>query len=647
MSLNLIRCTFHDSFEYEGNWSDSFFDKFQENRGYDLRDHLHLLAGQGKTDEVARLKCDYRETMSDLVLDELVTPWIEWAHGLGQLARNQSHGSPANWLDLYGACDIPETESFGRLDDEDSNPLLQKYASSAAHVAGRELVSSETATWLDEHFTVSLEQVKERIDRQMLAGINHILYHGTAYSPAEAKWPGWVFYASTQLNPQNPVWRDFPALNQYVARCQSVLQSGEPANDVLIYWPIHDFWHNPRGLRYNLRVHNSQEWFVKQPFGAVVREFDRAGVSFDYISDAQILRCSAEGDRIKTSGADYTAVVVPPVKHMPIGTLEKLSELASAGANVFFVEAWPESYPGRRSPDKEVTFSTAVRAAELVAEKVDTAQQLIAESLIPYQPFYESTPIRFVKRKLPDGDIYFLKNLGEEDFDDWLPLAAEDNFATCMDPLTGKVGAASVNDEGKFRVQLAAGSTIFLRTHREQPEVPNWQYLEAQAPAVEVASVWEISFLEGGPELPLSYTIHELAAWTSTDSENSKRFAGTAAYSTTISSPPNGAGWYKLDLGEVHDSARVLVNDKHVCTLIAEPFEARIQLHSGNNDLRVEVTNVAANRIRDLDRRKIPWRIFHDINVVNINYRPFDAANWRVRPAGLVGPVTFQKLDAK
>lgn len=25
----------------------------------------------------------------------------------------QAHGSPANWLDLYGASDIPQTESFG------------------------------------------------------------------------------------------------------------------------------------------------------------------------------------------------------------------------------------------------------------------------------------------------------------------------------------------------------------------------------------------------------------------------------------------------------------------------------------------------------------------------------------------------------
>ena len=42
------------------------------------------------------------------------------------------------------------------------------------------------------------------------------------------------------MNPRNSVWRDVPALNAYAARCQAVLQSGQPDNDILLYWPIHD-----------------------------------------------------------------------------------------------------------------------------------------------------------------------------------------------------------------------------------------------------------------------------------------------------------------------------------------------------------------------------------------------------------------------
>ena len=46
------------------------------------------------------------------------------------------------------------------------------------------------------------------------------------------------------MNPRNSIWRDVPALNDYIARCQSILQSGKPDNDVLLYWPIYDYWND-------------------------------------------------------------------------------------------------------------------------------------------------------------------------------------------------------------------------------------------------------------------------------------------------------------------------------------------------------------------------------------------------------------------
>jgi hypothetical protein len=63
--------------------------------------------------------------------------------------------------------------------------------------------------------------------------------------------------------------------------------------------------------------------------------------------------------------------------------------------------------------------------------------------------------------------------------------------------------------------------------------------------------------------------------------------------------------------------------------------------------LDVEVTNVSANRIRDLDRQGAQWRNFHDINFVNINYRPFDASDWPLADSGLLGPVTLTPLAAQ
>mgnify|MGYP000220009088 CR=1 FL=1 len=78
-----------------------------------------------------------------------------------------------------------------------------------------------------------------------------------------------------------------------------------------------------------------------------------------------------------------------------------------------------------------------------------------------------------------------------------------------------------------------------------------------------------------------------------------------------------------LDLGDVRESARVRINGQAVATLIAVPYRCLVgkYLRPGVNTLEVEVTNLPANRIADMDRRDVPWRIYKDANIVNIHYK--------------------------
>ena len=159
-----------------------------------------------------------------------------------------------------------------------------------------------------------------------------------------------------------------------------------------------------------------------------------------------------------------------------------------------------------------------------------------------------------------------------------------------------------------------------------------------------IEGLWSVEFLDGGPELPPPFKTHRLASWTELAGTEGERFAGTARYTIRFT-PDVDAERFVLDLGHVAESARVLLNGKPVATLIGPPYRVEIgPLLAENNKLTVEVTNVAANRIRDLDRRGVKWRIFKDINLVNIDYKPFDASDWPVRPAGLLGPVTLTPL---
>ncbi len=79
--LDGFRAFFCDSYEVdegtagEANFTPQFFDEFQRWRGYDLRLHLPALFSKEPSEERSRLLCDYRETISDLLLDNFAKVW--------------------------------------------------------------------------------------------------------------------------------------------------------------------------------------------------------------------------------------------------------------------------------------------------------------------------------------------------------------------------------------------------------------------------------------------------------------------------------------------------------------------------------------------------------------------------------------------
>ena len=146
--------------------------------------------------------------------------------------------------------------------------------------------------------------------------------------------------------------------------------------------------------------------------------------------------------------------------------------------------------------------------------------------------------------------------------------------------------------------------------------------------------------------MPAAFATRELASWTTRDDAEAKRFSGTGRYTLEFDRPPGDARDWLLDLGHVCESARVKINGRSVGTLWSAPFQIAVGewLRPGKNTLEVEVTNLAANRIADLDRRGVKWKEFHEINFVNRNYKPFDASKWPLQDSGLLGPVRLVPL---
>lgn len=668
--VDLVNGQFHDSFEYYGaEWTPTLAQTFRAMHGYDLDDHADALAENTTTDEdtVSRVKSDYREALSKLHHDYL-GEWVRWSHEHGWVVRNQSHGAPANLLDLYGTVDIPETETFGstpfpipglRRDPRDvrtgqdlPEPLMIRMASSAAHVMGRDFASSETCTWLREHWKVSLAFTKPEIDRLLANGINHIFYHGTVYSPEDAPWPGWLFYASTQFNPSNTWWDDFGALNAYVARAQSVLQNGRPDNDVLLYWPFADAIDNPKGLMIQFAVHSVQ-WLLESPFGKLAARMHGDGLGFDYISDAQIEATRVEDGLLLTpGGSHYRALVIPAARRMPVATLAHLRDLAKAGAKVIF-EKLPEDVPGLGDLEQRRLQFSELLASPEIAGAVASGDVLVSlkNAGCASEPVAK-TGISVIRRANADGYDYFLANLTAHPLESWVALGRPADSAALLDPLTGNAGTtalrARTDGAKEVYLQIAPGESLILRTRKQGTWVglAPWHYLTPAGEVVPVGGMWDIKFLRGGPEIPPPFTTEELESWTAQGGAV-ESFGGTARYKIEFTLPQAKADDWVLDLGDVRESARVRLNGEDVATAWSLPFKVRVgaYLKPGQNVLELDVTNLAANRIRDMDRRKVDWKIMREINFVNIRYRPFDASDWELTPSGLLGPVTLSPMQ--
>ncbi|MFT3737797.1 MAG: glycosyl hydrolase [Breznakibacter sp.] len=670
-----VRCFFNDSYEVFGaSWSPVFFDEFKARRGYDLRLHLRELNGDGDSLDVARIKCDYRQTMSDLVHDHFTVGWTNWAHSRQSLTRNQSHGSPANLLDLYTTVDIPEIETFGagefpipgfRRDSadvkySDTDPLFQKFASSGAHTSGRNLVSCETFTWLREHFKEAWSHAKPELDQLFVSGVNHVFFHGTTYSPQEAAWPGWLFYASTHFGTTNSAWDHLDGMTSYITRCQSVLQSGSHDNEVLVYWPVFDIWQNAKGMETQFTVHNAHKWLHMQP----IRQLMAQGYLFDFVSDAQILATQFNGQGLVTNPnvKPYRTLIVPECALMPLETLEKLIALAGSGARVVF-EKLPDDVPGYGSLSErrqrfrsllaplsfhETTNGSVAKTGtgEIIVSK-DLASAL--KSVGVSRETLTDTGLSFARRRIDNGYYYFVTNLTATAIDAYVPLERHASQVVIMDPMNGRFGLAAVESGAggmKVRLQLKSGESTILKLTDKTSEISAWDYLPPVLATTEISGPWKLEFIKGGPVLPKPLELPQATYWTMLGDADMDNFSGTAAYSAKFNIDTPLAKRYRLRFDNLRESARVFVNGHEAGVVWALPFIAEVgdYVRVGENHIRIEVANLMANRIRYMDRNGIEWRKFHEINFVNIAYKPFDATNWEIQPSGLAGPVMLESL---
>ena len=648
-----LRAIYNDSYEaYGSNYTPDLFPAFQRLNGYDLRKHFDVLSKKkAESEEENQIFADYHRTMSTLLQQNFVLPFDHWINSMGFTSRNQAHGSPGNLLDIYAAADIPEAEFFGskpfdipgyRVDPEyDSTTFgipdirALKLASSAANLTGKKLVSAETATWLGNHFKVSIAQVKPVLDQVFVGGVNHVFFHGATYSPPEVAWPGWLFYASTNFNPQSHFWEAMPALNKYIENVQTMLQANPTDSDVLLYFPMEDVWHanNGSGKLHTLELHaNSRVWLKNTSFGQWAGLLQDKGFSVDYISDElldDIELTPAKTFKTK-SGGNYKVLLIPAAHYISVETLERLAKWVKQGYPVYFLEHLPLHLNTYNQTKEAKERWGAARTALLMRVLSDPTDQL-ARLGVSVEPM-AMKGLSFIRKKTSNGAAYFVTNLQSRFTEGNVALKKLPGTYEIWDPLPD---AKSYGKKGSDAwLSLAPGQSVIIQPTAKTPSVIEPATAKVRT-EIEPKNI-QVQLDSKTIALP------DFNYYTTLDTSLAATPSARYTFELTLTADQI-ANSKVLHLADLRDMAKVRINGNDIGMIWSLPFQIAIPdgILQEQNQVEIEVTSNSANRIRKMDQQGVIWKNFYEINFVDIRYKPFDASKWAIEDGGMQGKLYF------
>ena len=649
---------FCDSLEvYNQDWTDDFLAEFEKRRGYDLKPHLPALVAETGP-KTAEIRYDWGRTITELFNDRFMIPMQAWSKANGTKFRIQGYGLPPAAISSNQWADISDGEGA-----QWKVVRAARWASSANHIYGRNVTSSETWTWLNSPvFRATPLDLKAEADIHFLQGINQLIGHGWGYTPPGVEYPGWRFYAAGAYSEQNPWWIVMPDLATYLQRMSYVMRQGTPQNDIALYLPNADAYaHFTAGKVHLIDV--EREMVGEKVMPAIFE----AGYNLDFFDD-EMLRTvgkSEKGDLILGS-SKHRVVVLPGIERMPLESLRKLEAFVTGGGKLVATRRLPDKVPGVKATAAEQSEfksiaerlfggnSASVKFVEK-DEEIGTALKALL------QPDAEITPASSdfgtVHRKAGDLDIYFVANTSNQKKKVQVKFRVGGGQPEVWDALKGQAYAADIVSQTGNTTTINLefepyGSTVvvFSKSKANLGKLPVFAASDAE---IDISSDWNVSY---GGQPPAKIT--SLRSWA--DDEATRYFSGTAAYEKSIQLP---AGFLKngnsaiLDFGEgkaidvvvqrngmrtfydppIREAAEIFVNGQKAGSLWCPPYKVDVTrlMKTGTNSIRVVVGNTALNY---MSGRKLP-----DYKLLNLRFgerfQPQEMEKIQPLPSGLTGSV--------
>ncbi|MBB3954260.1 glycosyl hydrolase [Novosphingobium sediminicola] len=631
-----IRAILTDSIEVgASNWTPRLMEEFRRRRGYDPLPFLPALTGVVVSSAVQsdRFLHDFRQTLADLMADSHYGTVARVAHenGLKVYGEALEAGRPVLGDDMAmrARADVPMAALWAWTGGKGARSGYlgdMRSAASVAHFYGQNLVAAESMTSAYSPWAFAPADLKPVVDLEFAAGVNRPIIHTSVHQPEDTKLPGLSLGIFGQYFNRHESWAEMarPWVD-YIARSSYLLQQGRFGADIAVF--------------------NGEDTPVTTGFSAGIPKGLPRHYGYDFLNAEMLGLLKVEGGRevVSPGGARYRAIMLGGTsRFMTLGALRRLKALAEAGVPI--IGDKPQRSPGMA--DDPAQFEREADALWRNPRIIASGDVEAAMGKLGLAPDWKSlTPagadLQFVHRILPEGDLYYVSNPGDQVVKTEVALRATGSAPQIWNPRDGSAIPAPARKTGAATIiplDLAPHDSRFVVFHNSPPPKVAQG---VEKPVLSLTTPWRVSFT--GLAAPAPMMMPRLSALNTSADKAQRYFSGKITYGNSFTLPRStrpGAP-LMIDLGRYGDVAQVLVNGRLAGTVWfgGDRVDIGALVRRGRNELTVRVANLWVNRLigdAQPDARPVTWTAVK-------TYR----ADAPLRPSGLIGPVRLISRDTR
>ncbi len=543
-------------------FNDELAEKYEAIYGESILPHLPLILERVKvTEENVHILHRWYDICSRAFCENFLLPCRKWANenGIaftGHLDKDHdplgciNGGNNFNLMRALRCFDIPgidviwrqlypENKIIEKDDMNGYNGFFPRYASSAAAQNGTNLAMCEILGVAGA--AVSYDIMRYTVGYLAVRGINIFNLFNFSLGRKDA-------YLAQELpiyTENQPYYKHLDLFNRYMERLSYISSLGERVCNTALYYPVSDI----QG-RLNAET-------VAKSFDTLGRTLEENTVDFDIVDDDVIQSAENKDGCFRIGMAEYRHIIIPENAFIPQEIQTALNEFVRSGGKI----------------------SHGIANAEPVIR-------------------VNNSGLRATHRKAENAEIFCLFRETGKGTDYQVNLPAENGYL--LDLGNGKLQRFKT-ENGILNLSLSVGETAVImltnevfdaddrKEFKEKTEIANEFMFRKNVELICTENGFE-NIKHNKKACPIT-----LGDWNTLIGND---YSGSCVYETTFTLPDEKIGKEgEIDLGEVHFSASVYLNDKLLGTALTSPYRLIIPVGilDKNNTLKIVVTNTSAN----------------------------------------------------